>query len=226
VLCSAVLDIAHNAFSRLAHEPDKLREAYYSAMGMASATSMPIFFLLSFVAPELTVSVFGKPWAGAAMVMTPLLMLGGVQVLQFFNGILYNAIGRPGIGLYFMVGKTVVTVGILYLAKDMGFDQVVWAYFISQIISTPVSFYVAKRVMGISFRRVFEQIWPFALATLAAASVVYGVRSLASTGMPIADLVLLLAVGGLTYLLTAVATAKERVLLIINTLRNRRAEPN
>src|SRR5690606_32071673 len=72
VLCSSVLDIAHNAFSRLAEDTEKLKEAYYSALGLASATSMPIFFLLSVVAFELVVGLFGAQWGGAAEVMVPL----------------------------------------------------------------------------------------------------------------------------------------------------------
>ncbi|MFN6985673.1 MAG: oligosaccharide flippase family protein [Rhizobium oryzihabitans] len=86
ILCSSILDIAHNAFSRLAHEPEKLREAYYSSLGLAAATSMPIFFLLSMVSTELIVGFFGTQWKDAGDVLRPLLILGGIQVLQFFNG--------------------------------------------------------------------------------------------------------------------------------------------
>jgi O-antigen/teichoic acid export membrane protein len=226
VLCSSVLDIAHNAFSRLAADVERLREAYYTALGMASATSMPIFFMLSMVASELIVGVFGAKWAEAGDVMVPLLLLGGIQVLQFFNGILYNAMGRPGIGLAFMVGKTVITMGALFFARELSFKAVVWAYFASQIATTPISFYVAKRVVGISFRRVAAELWPFLVATGLAMATIYSLRGLASTGMAIADLVVLLLMGGSVYLGAAFVLARSRVMGIIQMIRQRGVQAN
>jgi O-antigen/teichoic acid export membrane protein len=219
VLCSSVLDIAHNAFSRLAHEPEKLKEAYYSALGLAAATSMPIFFMLAMVSNELVVGVFGNQWTEAGAVLVPLLILGGIQVLQFFNGILYNALGRPGIGLVFMIGKTIITMAVLFAAKDLSFLQVVWAYFFSQIVTTPVSFMVAKQVVGISYRRILKQIGPFAVALLAALSAMEGLQQVWSTGMPIADMLLLLACGGAVFVVVAFALAKRHLLEIIQMLR-------
>lgn len=226
VLSSAVLDIAHNAFSRLAHEPEKLKEAYYSAMGLAAATSMPIFFILSMVSTEMVVGVFGPQWQEAGAVLVPLLVLGGVQVLQFFNGIVYNALGRPGIGLAFMVGKTVVTMLALFLARDLSFTQVVWAFFASQIASTPASFMVAKRVIGISYRRIAQQVWPFAAATIAAMGTMGGLRDAISMGMPLADMALLLCLGGSVFVAVALILARQRVFQLIQMLRKRQVDAN
>jgi O-antigen/teichoic acid export membrane protein len=226
VLCSSILDIAHNAFSRLAADTEKLREAYYAAQGLASATSMPVFFLLSMVASELIVGVFGPQWADAGDVMLPLLLLGGIQVLQFFNGILYNALGRPGIGLIFMVGKTAITMATLFMAQSLSFKQVVWAYFVSQIITTPVSFYVAKRVVGISYRRLLHEVWPFLVSTALAMAAMHGLRTLSSTGIALADMFLLLLAGGAVFACSAFLIARQRVLHIIRMLRQRRVEAN
>lgn len=224
VLCSAVLDIAHNAFSRLAHEPEKLKEAYYSALGLAAATSMPIFFMLAMVSNELVVGVFGDQWTEADAVLVPLLVLGGVQVLQFFNGILYNALGRPGISLLFVTGKTTVTMLILFGTRELTFQQVVWAYFVSQIITTPISFMVAKRVVGISYKRILNQVAPFAISLLAALGAMEGCRRAWSSGMPIADMFLLLVCGGVVFTAVAFTTAKQRVLEVIQMLRKRQVE--
>lgn len=224
ILCSSILDIAHNAFSRLAHEPEKLREAYYSSLGLAAATSMPIFFLLSMISTELIVVVFGNQWKEAGDVLRPLLILGGIQVLQFFNGIVYNAIGRPGIGLAFMVGKTIITMATLYTAKDLPFEQVVWAYFASQIVTTPISFWVAKHVVGISFRRIARELWPFVLSMGISLITIECVRQHLVLGMPLADMIMLLLSGSASFALMLVATARQRVFKIIQMLRLRQVE--
>lgn len=224
VLCSAVMDIAHNAFSRLSHEPERLRDAYYAALGVAAATSMPVFFILSMVSTELVVGVFGGQWTGAGAVLLPLLILGGVQVLQFFNGVVYNALGRPGIGLIFMVGKTVVTMLTLFLVRDWPFRDVVWAFFASQVVSMPVSFMVAKRVIGISYRKIVLQVAPFAASTLASMAAMAFARPVLSMGMPFADMLVLLGLGWGVFACGALALAKDQVFKIIHMLRKRQVE--
>lgn len=224
ILCSSILDIAHNAFSRLAHEPEKLREAYYSSLGLAAATSMPIFFMLSMVSTELIVGFFGTQWKDAGDVLRPLLILGGIQVLQFFNGIVYNAIGRPGIGLAFMVGKTIITMASLYTAKDLPFEQVIWAYFASQIVTTPISFWVAKRVVGISFRRVAREVGPFVIALLTGLAAMEVLRQYWSFGIPIAYMTLLLLCGSSVFIMASLVLDRHRVFRIIAMLRVRKVE--
>lgn len=222
VLCSAILDIAHNAFSRLADDVPKMREAYYKAMEMAAAFSMPVFIILAALAPELNLALFGSKWVGAEAVLVPLLVLGGVQVLQFFNGVLYNAMGRPGIGLQFMVGKTLVTMAALYFARELRFADVLWVYFISQIAVAPVSFYVAKRVVGVSYRRLLHSVWPFVLAALAAVGGVWSVRHVMPTDwLPLVRLMVLSAAGVGLYLATVFLVARPRAMSMLMSIRRR-----
>lgn len=222
VLCSAILDIAHNAFSRLADDLPRLRNAYYGAMELAAATSMPIFLLLAALAPELNRTLFGSKWAGADQVFVPLLLLGGVQVLQFFNGVMYNAMGRPGISLQFVFGKTVVTMSALYFANGMAFVQVVWVFFVSQVIITPVSFHVAKRVVAISYCKVVQAIWPFVTGALVAVAGICVARGFVpSDWAPVLRLVILGCVGGSLYLATVLAVAMSRVRHLIAVVLKR-----
>lgn len=222
VLCSAILDIAHNAFSRLADDVPKMREVYYKAMELAAAFSMPIFVILAALAPELNLSLFGTKWAGAEAVFVPLLVLGGVQVLQFFNGVMYNAMGRPGIGLQFMVGKTVITMTTLYFARELTFSGVLWAYFVSQILIAPVSFHVAKRVVGVSYRRIVRAVWPFVLGVVVAVCGILSLRhALPFEWFPIARLVVLSVVGAGLYFATVLLVAKPRIMSMLMAIRRR-----
>jgi O-antigen/teichoic acid export membrane protein len=221
VLCSAILDIAHNAFSRLADDVPKMREAYYMSMGLAAATSMPAFLLLAAVSGELTLTVFGAKWTQAQFVVLPLLILGGVQVLQFFNGVLANALGRPSLGVALAAGKTVATVGTLYLSRDLPFEQMIWAYFVSQLIMTPASFWMAKKIIDVSFLRVARQVGPFLLAVCVAHVVVWFVRPLLIEWPVVVQLGALLAMAGLTYVALVWLIAKSLVRELLGAFRNR-----
>lgn len=221
VLCSAILDIAHNAFSRLADDVPRMREAYYMSMGLAAATSMPVFLLLAAVSDELTLAVFGAKWAQAQAVVLPLLILGGVQVLQFFNGVLANALGRPGLGVGLAIGKTIATMGTLYLSRELPFDQMLWAYFVSQLVMTPASFWMARKIVDVSFRRIARQVLPFLFAVLVGHTLVVLVRPWL-TGLPVAlQLVCLLAVAGLSYVFVVLLIARPLVRELLDAFRNR-----
>lgn len=221
VLCSAILDIAHNAFSRLADDAPRMREAYYKSMSLAAATSMPVFLLLASVPNELTLTVFGPKWIGASAVVLPLLLLGGVQVIQFFNGVMVNAIGRPGLSSSLAIGKTIATVSALYWSKDLPFAQMIWAYFVSQLVMTPMSFWMAKKVVGISFMRIVRQVTPFLLAVLAGHVCVLLLRP-ATSGLPVqAQFVVLLAVAGASYVLVVALIARPLARELLASLRNK-----
>lgn len=221
VLCSAILDIAHNAFSRLADDAPRMREAYYKSMGLAAATSMPVFLLLASVPRELTLTVFGEKWGAASVVVLPLLLLGGVQVIQFFNGVMVNAVGRPGLTSSLAIGKTIATLGTLYLSKDLPFAQMIWAYFVSQLVMTPMSFWMAKKVVGISFMRIVRQVAPFLLAVLAGHGCVMLLRPV-TFGLPVqAQFVVLLAAAGASYFLVVALIARPLARELLASLRNK-----
>lgn len=222
VLCSAILDIAHNAFSRLADDVARMREVYYKALELAAALSMPVFILLAALAPELNQTLFGNKWHGAEKVFVPLLTLGGIQVLQFFNGVMYNAMGKPGIGLKFMIGKTIVTMVALYAARGLSFVDVLWVYFFSQIIIAPASFYVARRVVAISYRRVLGATWPFISGVLVAVLVIQLARTQVSDAWPaVLRLSLLGGLGAGLYLAVVLLVARPRVLNLVASFRSR-----
>lgn len=164
-LSSAILDVAHSGFSRLAHDPPTLLAAYYKAVTLTVAVAVPIFCLLAAIAPEATVIFFGQRWAGSADVLRPIAFLGAVQVVAYYNGTLFNAIGKPEIGLKFMMLKTAVTFLSLWLVRDSVFLTIVYAYAASQLVLIPLIFYLVQRIVGVSLRTVFMHTWRFLFAS-------------------------------------------------------------
>lgn len=223
-LCSAILDIAHNAFSRLAHDKAALRDAYYTSMSISAAIAVPIFCISAAVSDELTYVVFGSKWRGVSDVLQPLLLLGAVQVLQYYNGIVYNAMGRPSIGLVLVTIKAVVTLGALYAAKEQSFNTIIFVFVYSQLIITPLSFYVAKRIIGISVKSIAMHTWPFIMASSTSMLAVFFARTALPHETPkIVQLALLLLIGLSTYIATTAILARDRALAIVVALKKSRA---
>lgn len=223
-LCFAMLEIAHNAFSRLAHDREALVSAYYKAMATSAAVAVPVFCLSAALSPELTVVIFGARWSAAAEVMNLMLLLGAVQVLQFYNVIAYNALGRPGIGLAFMVIKTVITLSAMIWARNESLHVIVVTYVLSQLSVTPLSFAVARRILEISMRRLAVHTGGFVLAATAAYAVVWFSRAHVAEALPAAlpRLVVLSALGGLSYLALVAILARRQAMEVIVLFKNRK----
>lgn len=164
-LSSAILDVAHSGFSRVASNSPVLLAAYYKAVTLTVAIAVPVFGLLAAMAPEATVIFFGHRWALSADILRPIAFMGAVQVVAYYNGTLFNAIGRPDIGLKFMVLKTAVTLFALWLVRESDLITIVYAYVASQLVLIPLIFYLVKRVVGISLRTVLVRTWRFLFAS-------------------------------------------------------------
>lgn len=165
-LSAAILDVALNGFSRLAHDPVALREAYYKAVTLTAAVAIPVFCLLAAIAPEVTVVFFGSKWAGSAGVLRPMALLGALHVVEYYNGTLFNAIGKPSIGFKFVVFKTVATFVSLWLMREPDLLSIVYVYVASQLVAMPLSFYLVQRIVGVSLRTVLMRIWRFLAACI------------------------------------------------------------
>lgn len=200
-LGSTVYEVAHNGFSRLADDRPALINAYYKSQTATAAVAVPVFCLLVAVASPLTITLFGERWHESATVTRVMCVLGAIQLLQFYNGTIYNAMGKPNIGLKFMVLKVVLTFTGFYLARNGNLNTLLFAYFMSQIITTPLSFYVVKRLVNVSLRELVRRLWPFLCASILMAGAAYGVLLLLEARHlpPLATLIASCAVGAAVY---------------------------
>lgn len=222
-ISSAVLNVAHSGFSRLAADRPALVSAYYKSMSFTAAIAVPLFLLLACVTEEVTVVFFGEKWIESASVMQAMAVMGAVQVLQFYNGVIYNAIGRPSIGLKFMVAKTILTFAALLVSSDQSMSFIVYAYVGSQLLTAPPSFILVKKVIGISFIELFRSIWPFLGGVAVMVLSILFARDL-SYMMQATELERLFGlslVGGVSYVIFLLVFAKDKVSLFIGLVRAR-----
>lgn len=165
MLGSTALDVALSGFARIRHDPERLTKAYERAFELSAAVAMPLFILIAAVAPELCVAVFGPTWEPSGRVLSWLGLLGAVQVLQSYNRIGLNAMGRPDLTLALNGLSTVMTFVTLYPMRNQGLDRLVTVFVIGQIVIAPVSFAIARPYLRFSVQRLINLALPFALAS-------------------------------------------------------------
>jgi O-antigen/teichoic acid export membrane protein len=164
---SAVMQVAHSGFARLAADPPRLRSAYRRAVAGTAIIALPAFTLSAVAAPELVVLLFGPTWLPSAAVMVPMALLGAVQSVQFFNGSVLDAIGKPSLTLLINIAKLIATVIVLLASRGQSLPVIAWAFVAGQLTVTPLSYGLARRHAGISLRETAGTIAPVALGCVA-----------------------------------------------------------
>src|SRR5690606_8739599 len=62
LLTATLMEVILSALSRLVNEGQRFRHAYVRLVFIASCTSLPLFLLISSLAPELCAILFGDKW--------------------------------------------------------------------------------------------------------------------------------------------------------------------
>ncbi|HSW27590.1 MAG TPA: lipopolysaccharide biosynthesis protein [Burkholderiaceae bacterium] len=223
MLNGAVLDVAHSGFSRLAHDPERLRQAYYRAIRISAALAMPVFVLVGVLAEPIVVTVFGEKWLPSAPVMQWMGLLGAMQVLQFYNGTLNNAMGMPGIAMWINLGKLFATLAVLWVMRSEPLDQLVGAYVGVQALAVIPSFWVVRWRANIRLREVWAVVRPFVVSCgVAAVATLLLLRSTPMRALPSWEQLLLAGgAGALAYAACAALLAREFVLSLAGQIARR-----
>jgi O-antigen/teichoic acid export membrane protein len=227
-LNNAIVDVAHSGFSRIAGDRPALIRGYYKAITLTSAITVPVFVLLACVSPEVTAVCFGAKWQASAAIMRPMALLGAVELIELYNATVFNALGRPSIGLFLLMLKTPMAFLAIWLAHGMPLATIVWSYVVGQLIGMLPSFFITRKLIGISIRTLFSQIFPFIAACVVASAAVYALRSNGALDAwhPVYRLIVLSAAGVLSYAVFVALTARNLFSEIVAMLRAGRQKPS
>ena len=160
LLFRAFMDVSLSALSKIAHDSTRLAATYKRVVSTSSLFGTPIFFAMAALSPEITHLLFGNKWAGSELVMAPLMLIGGMQCIQFANGPYLTAVGRPHITLWLTLLKLAAVLPAITLIHSGNVAQLVDIYVLALIVVTPFSFALVAKVLGIRLRDIISWIAP------------------------------------------------------------------
>lgn len=160
LLSGTLIDVGSSMMAKIREDTARLRSVHLRLLFLASSTTSAVFAMLSALAPELCLLLFGAKWAGAEKVAVALAILGAVQVVQFFNGALLLAVGRSKQVFMLNVAKFGACFVAVGLIPADGITDVAWHFMLAQLLITPVVFATAMNVTGAKLRDVVEALWP------------------------------------------------------------------
>lgn len=168
--------VAFPTFSRIQHEPERMRRAFYKVTQYTSLLSFPVFIGLGVLAPELVPALFGTQWTPSIPVMQVLSMIGILQSVLFFNGSVIRASGKPSWELGIMLLSAVCSVIGFLIAVQWGIVAVAASFVIVGYFLAPVSYIAVRRLIQIDFRTYLQQFMAPLFASLIMVVVIVGLK--------------------------------------------------
>lgn len=193
--------VAFPTFSRIQHQPERMRRAFYKVTQYTSLLAFPVFLGLAAVAPDLVPLVFGEQWLPSVPVMQVLSLMGILQSILFFNFSVIRASGKPAWQLRIMLLNAVCSVIGFIIAVRWGIVAVAASFVIVGYLLAPVTYWTVRQLIQIDLRTYLRQFVPSLMASLLMAAVVVGLRYLLGDQAmnPYAKLAIYVASGMLTY---------------------------
>lgn len=136
----SVSAVALSFLSRIASDPQRLARSFLRTVSLCATFGTPVFLGVAALSPDLVRLALGSRWMGADEIVRPLLIVGGVQCIQFICGSYLIAMGRPGTLLGLIVAKTLIVVLGLVIVENSDLQETVITYSLLLLCEAPITF--------------------------------------------------------------------------------------
>ena len=97
ILALTMSSVAFTGFTRVQHDLERLRSIYLTATRMTVLLAFPLFAGLAITAPDALPWLLGEKWTPVVPVVQVLCGVGALRSIQYFQGSVIRAIGKPGV---------------------------------------------------------------------------------------------------------------------------------
>ena len=223
LLQGALSEVSLTILSRISDDRERMAEAYLRTLILAAFLTAPVFVGVAALTPEITAVLFGGKWAGIDAVARPLLLLGALQAIYYFNGSFLAARGKTTVVMVASLTKSIALPIAVVAVPSTDLLTLVQIFVLAQLAEAPVSFTVTVRELRLSPLRLFANLAPAALACAAGYAAVAWARP-AITETLVSPLPSGLALGAAfaaAYTLVAGTVGIRQILVIRDFARNR-----
>jgi O-antigen/teichoic acid export membrane protein len=197
----------------------KMKKFYFGYIRFLSMFVFPLGIGLAFTAPVFIPLFLSDKW-DQAIVPTSLISIAlAITALGYVPGVLYKAVSRPDILNKLAIAKMPIAVLILWYSTRWGIVGVAAGQIAIAMISVSMDMLIANRVMSYPMSDLFNAISSSVASTLAMAIVLFSIQQF----VPVAgllQLLLMVLLGGLTYLGVFWLLNKDALLLGVATIRS------
>jgi PST family polysaccharide transporter len=156
------------AFSRLAGDPAKYRQAFLKLFSMMAFVCMPISAILTLTGKDVILLILGPQWNNAGEIFSTFGVSIGVMMLYYKHPTLHISLGTTDRWLRWAVVSFVVTVLLIVMGLPFGAKGVAVAYSASFYILIGPALWYAGRPVRLRLSSLASEAWRYSVAALAA----------------------------------------------------------
>ncbi len=180
-----VTHVLLSTFSSLQHDVPRAREAFYAALRLSSAVTLPVFLGLYALAPDVVAIVFGDKWLPSVPAVQAFMLLGALYSLTYFHGVALTALGRPGWRLALNAATAALALAVFFAVRGGEIGAVALAYAAAAAAMAPVGWWLTRRLLGLTAARYALAVGPQLIAGAVLVGVTWWVRARAGWPMPL-----------------------------------------
>jgi len=135
---------------------------------------------------------------------------------------LINSQGKNKWWFYYQLFRQILTISTILLMLDKGINFIVMVMALQVVILWPVTLVMVSKIINLKVSTYFRQFLEPLLASVMMAVAVLLIAYFMQTGSPIVRLLAEIIIGGIVYSLSIFFLSKEKILLIINSLLNKK----
>lgn len=168
-------NVAPPTFARLQHEPDTMRAAFRSLVGLLARVTFPICLVIAGASHPIIAFVYGPQWAPAASALRWLAVLAAFKILFELTYDYLVVLGASGSILVLQVTTLVALIPTLIVGASVWGIQGLAAaqVLVAAVVILPL-YLVRFRRVGLSTARLARRLAPPALASIAVAVLAAG----------------------------------------------------
>jgi O-antigen/teichoic acid export membrane protein len=202
--------VALPTFARLQREHGKLETAYMHFVSVSSTIAFPAMFGLAAIAPTLLPAVFGEQWRPAVPVLQILCLLAPPFVTNTFMWPALVAVNQTRHGLMFTIAQFLIGATLSFIAAPFGVIFIALSHLFRAFAVWPIGLHIMTRYVNISAKRTLKTVAIPLAAALAMAAATVLIQSLLAGRLPnVPTATILIAAGGIVYLVLTVVFAPE-----------------
>lgn len=148
----ALASVALPGFSSIQDDRTKVGKGFLKMSRYISFITFPAMAGLAVVAPEAIYVFFGDRWMPAAEVLRVLTIVGAVASIQSITGLIFLSQGRSDVLLKWSLFGTACYVVGFFSGLPWGINGVATGYAISFVVTAPVCFHIALRLVGLTLK--------------------------------------------------------------------------
>jgi O-antigen/teichoic acid export membrane protein len=219
-------EVAFPAYARLQNDKEALSAGFLKAVRLIMLVSCPLYLGMAVTAQPLVDVVMGPKWSEAAPLVAILSLAMPVMTLHILFAPALNALGMPNIVVRNSIFGAILMPCVYLFAVDYGADALAWGWLIAFPILLAFTIYQARPHIGFTLGGLATSVLPGLAAAMVMAALVWGADQALPDLPSLLRLLLLVAVGGLSYAAMLWVGARETFMEVVNlVVRRKPPEP-